>query len=291
MATFTRDWNEASPAGTDDASSGDDEIRNFKVEVSDRLKALVYGFIAGENDGVPGCKNLPFKVQSGDPTVGASTIVFYAKDVSNECHWYFKDESGDVRQVTKAAGLLNILAGDYAANSVDEDDIQLANDAYMTALDAAGTGTVDLIKAGTNDLPTLPDSSEMASNAAPTEDEGIVNKKFVDDSIKGDAPTANDSEANAMLKAHAYLAQTSGFVTAFLTNSGNALAGYVGATDDPAGAGTQVGSCQGDGGTEDPFLSFFVGSGKYFEITISAGTPTITWTPLVSGGGAPIDQD
>jgi hypothetical protein len=212
MATFTRAWNEGSPVGTDDASSGDDEIRNFKVEVSDRLKALIYGFISGENDGIPGCKNLAFKVQTSDPTVGASTIAWYAKDVSNECHTYFKDESGDVRQVTKAAGLMNIIAGDYAANSVDEDDIQLANDGYLTALDAAGTGTVDLIKAGTNDLPTLPDSSEMASNAAPTEDEGIANKKHVDDSsaLGSWASASKDASTEALTDGVLCVTNTSG---------------------------------------------------------------------------------
>ena len=46
---FTRNWNPATPDGGDAASSGDDEIRNLKVELSDRLKNMIYGFIAGEN--------------------------------------------------------------------------------------------------------------------------------------------------------------------------------------------------------------------------------------------------
>jgi len=196
MANFTRDWNEATPLGTTDANMIDDIMKEGEVDISDRLKALIYGFIAGENDGVPGCKNLAFKVQEGDPTVSASTITLYSKDVSSESHLYFKDESGDIRQITKAAGLLNIIAGDYEADSIDEDDIELANDAYLTAANAAGTGTVDLIKAGTDDVPIIPDGAKMASSAAPTEDEGIANMKYVDDQDAADHPAYSGGESH-----------------------------------------------------------------------------------------------
>jgi len=187
MATFTRDWSEAAPAGTDAASVGDDEIRYLKVEVSDRLKALVYGFIAGENDGVPGCKNLAFKVREDNPTVATSTIVLYSKDVSDEAHLYMKDESNDVRQVSKAAGLLNIIAGDYAADSIDEDDIQLANNAPLEAKNAAGDDVLKLIKADASDDIILGDSTKghdvRLSDATATGDNDLhlADKKYVDD--------------------------------------------------------------------------------------------------------------
>jgi len=117
-------------------------------------------------------------------------------------------------------------------------------------------------------------------------------KKYVDDNIPvGSNPTANDSESNTMLKAHAYLAQTAGFVTTWASSTVGSLKGYVGTTTNPAGAGTQVAQNTSGGGTGDPFISFFVGNGKYFEITQTGGTVTILWTPLVSGGAAPIDQD
>lgn len=59
----------------------------------------------------------------------------------------------------------------------------LGNNAYLQARNAAGAANVDMIKVGTNNLPTLPDSSEMASNAAPVEDEAVANKKYVDDQL------------------------------------------------------------------------------------------------------------
>lgn len=185
MASFTRDWDEANPTDNNYAYEIDEYNRYLRVDCSDRLKDMVYGFTAGENDGLPGFKKLTVKQQSAAAgTPNADEIVLYSIDDGTNCGLYGKNEDGYAKQILKKSGtslILNVEAGDYTANSIDEDDIQLANDAYMTALDAAGTGTVNLIKAGTNDLPTLPDSSEMATNAAPTEDEGIANKKYVDD--------------------------------------------------------------------------------------------------------------
>ena len=94
-----------------------------------------------------------------------------------------------------------------------------------------------------------------------------------------------------MLKAHAYLAQTSGFVNAFLSNNVSAISAFVGATDDPVGAGTQIDLSQDEEGGGAASVTAFVPNGSYFEITAGTATPTITWTALVPGGGAPVDQD
>ena len=105
----------------------------------------------------------------------------------------------------------------------------------------------------------------------------------------GDIPTINDSESNEMLKFHAYKVQTSGFVTARASSTANILVGWVGDTNDPAGAGIRV--IHSKVAADSPSIAFFVPNGKYFEITITTATPTIVWTPLVSGGAAPVDQD
>lgn len=175
-----------------------------------------------------------------------------------------------------------------------------ANDTYIVARNNAGDGNINMWKINTSDgitagaIVTLYDGSLLASSAAPTTDAMIANKKFVDDMTKGAAPTANDSDATAMLKAHAYLAQTSGFVNAFHTaNSSGQLNGYVGATTDPAGAGTLVDNqIINAGGSAYPHVHFFVPNGMYFEITTAAAAAlSIVWTPMKSGGAAPIDQD
>ncbi|NVM22102.1 MAG: hypothetical protein HWN68_10030 [Desulfobacterales bacterium] len=299
MASFTRDWDEGNPTDETYAYEIDEYNRYLRVDCSDRLKVMIYGFTAGENDGLPGLKKATFKQQTSAPsTPNTDEIEIYALDDGTACGLSAKNENGYTKQILKKSGtslILNCEAGDYTANSIDEDDIQLANDGYLTALDAAGTGTVDLIKAGTNDLPTLPDSSEMASNAAPTEDEGIANKKYVDDNIASEvtasAYTTEDSDANTMLKSHAYKAATDGWVFAYDTglDNGNSLKVYVGSTDDPVGAGDLI--QQFDSFHTDQAMSVcaFVAENEYFEVT-SDKTPTIRWKS-VGTLSKPVDQD
>ncbi len=119
----------------------------------------------------------------------------------------------------------------------------------------------------------------------------IARKTSASAGADGDVPTANDSEPTAMLKDHAYLTQTSGFVDAIINSTSNAVQGFVGTTNDPAGAGTNVQHQRSNAAASDSCIHFFVGNGKYFEIVAAGDTPTIYWTPLVAGGGAPIDQD
>ena len=107
--------------------------------------------------------------------------------------------------------------------------------------------------------------------------------------LVGEAATADDSESNAMLKSHAYLAQTAGFVTVFASTD-NRMQLYVGATNDPAGAGTLVNESHATN-TDRINVHAFVPNGRYFEVTLSSETPTIIWTGMVNGGAKPVDQD
>jgi len=135
------------------------------------------------------------------------------------------------------------------------------------------------------------DGAEFTTSAAPTTDVMVANKKYVDDIGTGVTPTANDSESNAMLKGHAYLAQTSGYVNAYVdAGAGNQLKGFIGTSSNPAGAGTKVALNSGSTG-DSTNITMFVPNGRYFEVTVTADTPTILWTSLIAGGGDPIDQD
>ena len=203
---FERDWNESSPDGQDSVTSGDDEIRNLKVEISDRLKNMLYGLIAGENTLAQHFQYLQLYEQASVAQPSAGFGRLYCKAVGDKAELFWHDEDGDEIQLTTGGkwngavlSALGIPAGSYAADSIDEDDIQLANNAALTAKNAAGTGTVNLIKAGTNNLPTLPDSSEMASSAAPVEDEAIANKKYVDDTyLTGQAVQVVNTQTGAV---------------------------------------------------------------------------------------------
>lgn len=107
--------------------------------------------------------------------------------------------------------------------------------------------------------------------------------------ILGDVPTLNDSEANAILKNHAYFAQGPGFVNAYtIGETTSELNGYVDLTNDPAGVGIKISHDLHTSTDDDCNVHFFVAQGLYFEI-MSDGTPTIFWTPLMRSGPPPID--
>jgi hypothetical protein len=94
----------------------------------------------------------------------------YQKNVSTNGELYWEDEALNVLQVTSAGKILG-------------DGVKWSNNTYLVAKDAAGTGTVNLIKADANDIAVLPDGAQLATTAAPTVTKGIANKKYVDDTV------------------------------------------------------------------------------------------------------------
>lgn len=156
----------ATPAGSDDPAEADDRMREIKAAVQERENVDHYWPLTGTevSDADTGeHRKVTLRVGSAPSNVVDKGFV-YAKDVGGKAELFYIDEDGNEIQLTSKGQ-------------------NLANDTYLTGTDAAGTGSVNLIKAGTNDLATLPDSAEMASNAAPVEDEAVVNKKYVDDQI------------------------------------------------------------------------------------------------------------
>lgn len=105
----------------------------------------------------------------------------------------------------------------------------------------------------------------------------------------GGTTTTTDSESNTLLKAHAYKAQTAGFAYGRVAADNVELKAFLGTTDNPAGAGIHLWSA-GSSSTSNSGSGLFVPKDQYFEFT-STGTVTINWTPLITGGAAPIDQD
>lgn len=119
MAAFTRDWDETVPDDNNYAYDIDDFIRYLRTDCSDRLKDMVYGFTAGENDGVQGFKTLVFKQQSSAPSTPAADIItLYSIDDGSNCGLYAIQEDGYTKQILKKSGtslILNIANGDLTA--------------------------------------------------------------------------------------------------------------------------------------------------------------------------------
>ena len=166
MTVFSKTYDTATPAGDDDPAEADDRMRETKAAVQERENVDHYWPLTGTevSDADAGeHRKVTLRVGSA-PTAVADKGFVYAKDVGGKAELFYRDEDGNEIQLTSKGQ-------------------NLANDTHLTGTDAAGTGSVNLIKAGTNDLATLPDSAEMASSAAPVEDEAIANKKYVDDSV------------------------------------------------------------------------------------------------------------
>ena len=316
-----------------DKPSSPTSLRNSNPEILANWSALETALTqdhefstGGTNSGEH--KQVKFNAPISTPTNAANKSFLYEKDVSSvvELHWL--DESGNEFQMTSkgnwlandayftatdnaGTGSVNLIKANTSDGmtfgvAVTADGVitnseipvftkgTVANDAWVIARNAAGTGNVNLIKADSSDISVVRDGTETASNAAPAGDKSIANKKYVDDQISSNVPTggtitANDSEANAMLKAHAYKAQTAGFAFARVTEQNVLISGFVHTTSDPAGAGTFL-TGAGSSSTGESGMTLFVTKDQFFEIT-SSGTVTINWTSLISGGGAPIDQD
>lgn len=290
MANFTRDWNEATVADTAQASTLGAVDRANQVDLSDRLKEMIYGFTAGENDGKPGIKELIFKQQAGAPgTPNADEITLYSIDDGSNAGLYAIQEDGYTKQLLKKVGSdINFVieAADLPANVVTETHIELSNNAALTAKNQADDGTVNLILAGTNDLPTLPDSAEMASSAAPVEDEAIVNKKYVDDVAR--FGVWNDRDANGSGDTVSvdteYTAVTDGFVVArqIATGAGKLSLDM----QSPTGTSRQIAAKESAGVTTGDTISATipVKNGDTWKVVTTASgsndTTTVYWMPL-----------
>lgn len=280
FGAFTRDWTESTPTNSTVANQIDDYNRYLRVDTSDRLENMFYGFIAGENTLSQHCQYLQFYEQASitQPAAGYGRLGCMAVGGKCELHWH--DEDGDEIQLTSGgkwngAVLLaaSIPSGSYAADSIDSADY------------AAGSIDAEHLAAD------VVDETKIA-------DDGIDSEHYNDASIDAvhiatvlSAYTANDSESNAMLKDHAYLAATDGFVYASCApnSAGDHIAGYIDGTTDPAGAGENVAAAQAHATAQRIGVSFAVASGEYFEITCAA-TPSIWWR-TIGTLSAPVDNN
>lgn len=257
------------PAGDEDPKLGDNRIRELAAAVAELLNVDHYmgtdgGAGTGYNEDAAGeHKKVTLRVASA-PTVEANKGYVYAKDVSGKAELFYKDEDGNEIQLT-AAGVFNIalLTGKTIATPT------LTSPVINTAV--SGSAFLD------EDGLTSDSATKLASQQSI--------KAYIDAQIAAlafGAISNTDDDNNAMLKAHAYLANQDGFVTAVMSSSGaNSISGYVHSSNDPAESGVLVqrNSCTIAG--IQASVSFRVQKGQYFEITDgSSYNPGIYWFPV-----------
>jgi len=185
---FTNDWTETTPLGSENANTADDYLRNAKVDLGERLEPMFYGFNhddhADEEDEF-GVKHLKFFPEAADPTTDSDYGFIYVKSDGSTDELFWKDESGNVKQLTDG-GILKVVAGDYAADSIDADDIRLANNTYLTVRNYAGDGDINCIKVNASDVPEILVGAVLSADTAPGSGPAIANRKYVDDHVGHD---------------------------------------------------------------------------------------------------------
>lgn len=138
MTTFTDTWNaafEALPADLDDLNEGASRIRSLKVAISERME-VDHSFAGDSEDGEH--KKITFKEQTGDPATVTDKGYLYTKDVGGVSELFWKDENGNVTQITSGG---NVIIGD---DSVDGTKISLTSEVEGAIMyhDASGNWVV-----------------------------------------------------------------------------------------------------------------------------------------------------
>lgn len=179
MTTFTETLRTDTPSGSDDPREADDRIREAKNAFVERLDIDHYLEASAANtydDADTGeHRKITLRTLTAGEISALSSSKAYIYIAASDGELYYKDASDNTKKLTED-GELNVVSAELLG--------KLANDTYLTAVDNAGTGTVNLIKANASDVAVIPDGSETATSAAPTADADISNKKYVDDQIQ-----------------------------------------------------------------------------------------------------------
>ncbi len=113
--SFTRDWDTTIPIDHTLVSNGPTYIRNKQVDVSDRLSAIISGFVSGET--TKGILVLPLIAQS-TPTPVPAQIQIYGKTAAGKTELFAQDADAHEIQITSVGQLANAFrTGDILLSS------------------------------------------------------------------------------------------------------------------------------------------------------------------------------
>lgn len=231
----TANWDESTPAGSSYINTGDERIREMKAQVREIME-IDHDFPSSAT-ATGYHKKVTLQEQANLGTGAVGTTILGSQTVSGRGELVYTNEDDTDIQLTSGAYMgsasTNIAAntigaaaltasGNVDAGGIIGDNIKIdANNTYITSKNAAGSGTVNLIKANASDKPVLPDGAEMATSGAPTTDAGIANKKYVDDTAPalGSWASATSGTASTDILVCAYTNSGTG-LTLVMTSGG-----------------------------------------------------------------------
>jgi len=211
----TNVWDEAKPAGTRDANLGDDDIREMKQQLREVISQDHEMESSGQDEDWGYHKQVTLLEQADLGTGAVDATILGSQTYGGKGELTYTDEDDNDVIITQL-GYLNL------------DAARVSNNTYIISRNAAGDGNINIIKVNASDevvlgaVTELPDSSRLATDAAPAEDEEIANKKYVDDEIAAGVKRLGDW-VTTYLQGQNNLAPCDGFVVARIVynSSGN----------------------------------------------------------------------
>jgi hypothetical protein len=152
--SFDKTWDETKPAGSDDIADGDNEIRNMKYGLRERLAVdhRLYADEAGQTN-IGAHDKITLVKQTTRPVNVADCLFLWAEDVAGVPELFARFEDGNIVQIT--------------------------NGGYLNGVLLTENQTVGGIKTFS--------SFPVGPSSAPTTNYQFANKKYVDDQIAASA--------------------------------------------------------------------------------------------------------
>lgn len=146
-------WDETKPADADGANTLGTRSRNDRIAVRERMAEDHEWPSTGTEGGYH--KKVTLQEQSTNPTLAADEFALYTKEAAGKSNLFFKDEDGNVVQVTEGG---KILAATLAAAVADLD--LLGNNLALRGEIAAGSTFRELIHIDASDVVVVGDVNE-----------------------------------------------------------------------------------------------------------------------------------
>lgn len=137
--SFTAEWDETKPAGTRSKLLGDDDIREFKQQVRERMAVDHYALATESADPLIGYhKKATLLEQASDPAAVADALILYTKLADSYSDLYGRHENAGVQRLTRL-GKLWISALGAASEARGDLIVRGASLWDRVALGASGT--------------------------------------------------------------------------------------------------------------------------------------------------------
>jgi hypothetical protein len=264
---FNRDWLEVNPIDHTKFKEAPGAVRNTKVDVSDRLKDILSGFVSGET--AWGIKLGKYLTQgTAAPSAPSGT------GANQDMNFYIRtDGTGTYADAylrgTTGGEIRLTIFGRLCINNA-----RMSNDTYILGTDTNGAAQ-NILKVNTANAVEFA-SHIFVPNTNPASALVLVPKGYVD------ARVCFGDIANKTSSYGAQQAATDGIITANTGESASTqrINGFTDSAEDPT---TQVACCRTTGANNVAFISFPVKRGDYWKVTLTDGSiGAVYWTPIGS---------